>query len=128
VHNDSRLGSLTRHDLTGRDGKKHTRAESHEEGGGHEEIVLSKNDTHSLSDQGIHKEEDKTVEKHGKTIGAHVLERNLGTICLKDHARAERKEKNSGNSYLLRGNKRKHLIYTHNIFSIVDEVIKRSTT
>jgi hypothetical protein len=128
VHNDGSLGSLTRHDLTGRNGKKHTRAESHEEGGGHEEIVLSKNDTHSLRDERVYKEEDKTVEEHGKAVGAHVLKRNLSTICLEDHTWAERKEKNSGNSYLLRGNKRKHLIYTHNIFSIVDEVIKRSTT
>jgi len=56
VNQDRGLGSLSRHELTGRDGKKHTRAESHEERGGHEEVVLGKNEAHGLSDERVHQE------------------------------------------------------------------------
>tara|TARA_Y100000356_G_scaffold37710_1_gene28767 strand:+ start:1274 stop:1588 length:315 start_codon:yes stop_codon:yes gene_type:complete len=103
VNQDRRLGSLTRHELTGRDGKKHTGAEHHEERGGHEKIVLSENETHSLRDERIHKEEDEAVEEHGRLIGADVLERKLHTVSLEQHTRAERKEKNGGDGYLLGG-------------------------
>ena len=50
--------SLARHELTGRDRKKHTRAEDHEKSGGHEKIVPSEYDTHSASDEGVHDKED----------------------------------------------------------------------
>jgi len=124
MHNHSRLGSLTGHDLTRGDCKKHTGAESHKQRGGHEEVVLGKNDTHGLSDERVYKEENETMEEDGKLIGADVLERNLSTVCLKDHTWTECKEKNSGNGYLLGGNKREHLIYTHNIFRERQEMVK----
>jgi len=92
VNQDRRLGSLTRHELTRRDGKKHTRAENHEECGGHEKIVLGENETHSLRDERVHKEKDETVEEHGRLIGADVTERKLHTVSLEQHTGAEREE------------------------------------
>tara|TARA_Y100000004_G_C8854302_1_gene386140 strand:+ start:106 stop:420 length:315 start_codon:yes stop_codon:yes gene_type:complete len=103
VNQDRGLGSLTRHEGTGRDGKKHTGAESHEERCGHEKIVLGKNETHGLRDKRVHEEEDETMEKDGRPVGAGVLERNLHTVGLEQHTRAECEEKNSGNGYLLGG-------------------------
>ena len=103
MNQDRRLGSLTRHERTGRDGKKHTGAERHEERGGHEKIVLGENETHSLRDKRVHEEEDEAVEEHGRLIGADVLERKLHTVSLEQHTRAERKEKNGGDGYLLGG-------------------------
>ena len=103
MNQDRGLGSLSRHELTGRDGKKHTRAESHEERGGHEEVVLGKNEAHGLSDERVHQEEHETVEKHGHLVGADILERELHAVGLKKHTRAERKKKNGGDGYLLGG-------------------------
>jgi len=58
VRKNGGTGSLTRHELTGGDRKKHTRAEDHEKSGGHEKIVPGEYDTHSASNERVHDEED----------------------------------------------------------------------
>ena len=49
--------SLARHELTGRDGEKHTGAEDHEESGGHKKIVPGEYYTHSASDERVNDKE-----------------------------------------------------------------------
>jgi hypothetical protein len=128
VDKNGGTGRLTGHDFTWGDGEKHTGAQSHEECGRDEKIVASEYQTHGPRYEGVYEEEDETVKQNRHAVGADVLSRELDTVSLQKHARAESQEQRRGDRNLLRCKVGEHLIYTHIIFNIVSEVAKTRTS
>tara|TARA_Y100000389_G_C17417210_1_gene494460 strand:+ start:1049 stop:1387 length:339 start_codon:yes stop_codon:yes gene_type:complete len=74
VQDDCLHAGLTGHKdatLTWWQSKQQTWAEDDKEGGGHDEVVAGKHQTHRACNQVVHHEEHAGVEKHGGVRGLH---------------------------------------------------------
>jgi hypothetical protein len=122
---------LTRSEDTTRtrwEGEEETWAEGNEESGGHDEIGLGKNKTHSLGNEAEHEEEHESVEEHGHLVGLAVHELDVPARGGDEHTGAECKKKGSWYSDFLGSDIGEHLIYTHIIFSMVNKVVECGTS
>ena len=126
VSKSRRYTRLTRyqHTLrTGWQGKEHTWAQYHEQGGGDNEVGLGKNETHSLRDQGEDEEKHECVEKDGGAPSETITETDTGTIRAEQDTWAECEEECCWNSNLLGCDIWKHvyIISYYNSMALLSE-------
>lgn len=128
---DSGNAGLTRTEDATRargEGEEEAGAEGEEERGGHDEVGLGEHETHRAGDEAVHKEEHESVKEDSHLIGLAVHELDVLARGGHENTGAEREKKGGGDGNFLRCNVGKHLVYTHIIFSKVDEMIQRCTS
>jgi hypothetical protein len=125
---DTGLTRLENTTGTGGESQEETWAEGQEENGGHNQISLGENETHSTRDEAVHKEEHEGVEENRHLVGLSVAESDLLTVGGQENTGAEREKKGGWYSNFVRGDIGEHLIYAHIIFSVVNKVVKCSTS
>jgi hypothetical protein len=125
---DAGLTRLENTTGTGGESQEETWAESQEESSGHDEIGLGENETHSASDKTVYQEEHEGVEHNRHLTGLSVAESELLAVGGQKNTGAEREKKGGWYSNFVRGDIGEHLIYAHIIFSVVNKVVKCSTS
>jgi len=124
---DAGLTRLENTTGTGGESQEETWAEGQEENGGHDEIGLGENETHSASDETVHEEEHERVEHNRHLAGLSVAESELLAVSGQKNTWAEREKKGGWYSNFVGSDIGEHLIYIHIIIHIVNKMVECST-
>jgi hypothetical protein len=89
--------------------EQHTWAQDQEQSGGHDEVGLGENETHSLRDHRVHEEEHEGVEQDRGSTGETVAELDAGAIGSEDDTWAKREEEGGWDGNFLGSDIWKHV-------------------